>query len=242
MPNSAVRAEASARDAIAAARAGTGLRVGGLTRLTTIDFPGRLAAVVFCQGCPWRCSYCHNPELLDANAPTPWDWAQVLAFLHTRRGLLDGVVFSGGEPTLQTALPEALQAVRALGFATALHTGGMYPERLAAVLPQLDWVGLDIKAPLHCHDVLTGTPGSGARARESLRLLLASNTGLECRTTWHSGLFTENQLLALADELVECGVQHWVLQAHRSPLGESAEISLPLQRTLSGKFQSFRLR
>ena len=141
------------------------LRIGGLTPLTSIDFPGRLAAVVFCQGCPWRCGYCHNPELLDATQPGALDWDEVLAFLHKRRGLLDGVVFSGGEPLLQAALPEALDAVRALGYATALHTCGMYPERLAALLPRLDWVGLDIKGPWERIDAITGSRASGPRVR-----------------------------------------------------------------------------
>ena len=127
----------------------THLRVGGITPLTSIDFPGRLAAVLYGQGCPWRCGYCHNPELLDATTPAAVPWPEVLAFLKSRQGLLDGVVFSGGEPTLQAALPAALAEVRALGFQTALHTGGMYPERLHALLPLLDWVGLDIKGPLH---------------------------------------------------------------------------------------------
>ncbi len=140
------------------------LRIGGITPLTSIDFPGRLAAVLYCQGCPWRCGYCHNPELLDATTPAAVPWPEVLAFLKSRQGLLDGVVFSGGEPTLQAALPAALAQVRALGFQTALHTGGMYPERLQALLPLLDWVGLDIKGPLHAYDAITRTPGSGAKA------------------------------------------------------------------------------
>lgn len=146
------------------------LRIGGITPLTTIDFPGRLAAVLYCQGCPWRCSYCHNPELLDATTPAEMDWPQVLAFLRKRQGLLDGVVFSGGEPTLQAGLPQALEEVRALGFATALHTGGMYPERLAAVLPLLDWVGLDIKGPEHRYADITGVPGGAAFKRDGAGL------------------------------------------------------------------------
>ena len=76
------------------------LRIGGITPLTSIDFPGRLAAVLYGQGCPWRCGYCHNPELLDATTPAAVPWPEVLAFLKSRQGLLDGVVFSGGEPTL----------------------------------------------------------------------------------------------------------------------------------------------
>ncbi len=193
------------------------LRVGGLTRLTSIDFPGRLAAVVFCQGCPWRCGYCHNPELLDAAAPAALAWDEVLAFLRQRRGLLDGVVFSGGEPLAQSALPGALAQVRALGFATALHTGGMYPDRLAAALPLLDWVGLDIKAPEPHYDTLTRTPGSGARAWQSLRLLLQGGTPFECRTTWHPALFGEQPLRDLAHALAAQGVRHWALQHCRLP-------------------------
>ncbi|RYF75627.1 MAG: anaerobic ribonucleoside-triphosphate reductase activating protein, partial [Comamonadaceae bacterium] len=168
---------AEARSA-ASATAADALRVGGFTPLTTIDFPGRLAAVVFCQGCPWRCGYCQNTGLLDANAPAALPWADVRERLGQRRGLLDGVVFSGGEPTLQAALPDALAQVRALGFATGLHTAGMYPQRLQALLPLLDWVGLDIKAPEAGYDALTRTPGSGLRAWESLRVLRAGGVAL----------------------------------------------------------------
>ena len=193
------------------------LRIGGITPLTTIDFPGRLAAVLYGQGCPWRCGYCHNPELLDATTPATVQWPEVLAFLQSRQGLLDGVVFSGGEPTLQAALPAALAQVRALGFQTALHTGGMYPERLQALLPLLDWVGLDIKGPLHAYDAITRTPGSGAKAFASLRHLLASGVAYECRTTWHAGLFSEDDLFALADTLADAGVAHWALQECRAP-------------------------
>lgn len=190
--------------------------MGGLTPLTTIDFPGKLAAVVFCQGCPWRCGYCHNTALLDAGAPTAHTWADVERLLHARRGLLDGVVFSGGEPTLQAALPDALARVRAMGFATGLHTAGMYPERLQAALPLLDWVGLDIKALPTGYDALTGVPGGGAKAWESLRLALAAGVALECRTTWHAGLFGPDELQALGHALARAGVRQWVLQECRS--------------------------
>jgi pyruvate formate lyase activating enzyme len=218
------------------------LRIGGLTPLTSIDFPGRLAAVLFCQGCPWRCGYCHNPELLDATEPGALAWSQVLAFLQRRRGLLDGVVFSGGEPTLQTALSTALAQVRALGFEAALHTGGMYPERLAALLPHLDWVGLDIKGPLHCHDGITATPGSGPRVRQSLRYLLASGMAHECRTTWHPGLFSVDELLALADELAALGVTHWALQECRTPGGAPFALTPAQTQALAARFAHFTLR
>jgi len=191
--------------------------VGGLTKLTTIDFPGRLAAVVFCQGCPWRCGYCHNPELLDAAQPGAIAWGAVLDFLRQRRGLLDGVVFSGGEPLAQSALPAALQQVRDMGFATALHTGGMYPERLAAALPLLDWVGLDVKAPWAQTPAITGVPGSGAKVRESLALLLQSGVAHEVRSTWHPGLYPLADLQALGQQLAALGLRDWVLQPCDDP-------------------------
>jgi pyruvate formate lyase activating enzyme len=191
------------------------LCVGGLTPLTTIDFPGRLAAVVFCQGCPCRCGYCHNPHLWAAGAETEKSWQDVLNFLARRRGLLDGVVFSGGEPTLQSALPGAMGQVRELGFQLGLHTAGVYPARLAAVLPLLDWVGLDIKAPFQCYETVTCVPGSGERVRRSLDLVLRSGVDYECRTTWHPGLFPESDLSALGEALTARGVTCWTVQVCR---------------------------
>src|SRR6266568_2207489 len=188
------------------------LRVGGLTPLTTIDFPGRLAAVVCLQGCPWRCSYCQNPDLIAADAPGAMSWEHVRAFLERRRGLLDGVVFSGGEPTLQALLGDAVREVRELGFEVGLHSAGMYPDRLAGLLPSLDWIGLDIKAPWQEYDTVTGVPNSGVKARASLAHVLRSGIDYECRTTWHEGLFALDRLLALERELAGLGVTRWRLQ------------------------------
>lgn len=190
--------------------------VGGLAPFTTIDFPGRLAAVVFCQGCPWRCGYCHNPHLLPRApaAPGAPAWPQVLAWLRTRRGLLDGVVFSGGEPLLQRALPEALADVRALGFATALHTGGAYPERLAAALPLLDWVGFDVKAPFGDYERITGVD-SGDAARASLRLLLASGVAHEVRCTVDPALMAPDDVDRMARQVAGMGERSLVLQPVR---------------------------
>jgi hypothetical protein len=123
----------------AARLAAASLRVGGFEPYSSTDYPDALAAVVFCQGCPWRCGYCHNPHLIAAHADEELDFGRILAWLASRRGLLDAVVFSGGEPTAQPGLSAAIDAVRALGFAVGLHTGGAYPRRLAEVLPKIDW-------------------------------------------------------------------------------------------------------
>jgi pyruvate formate lyase activating enzyme len=216
------------------------LRIGGLTRWTSIDFPGRLAAVVFLQGCPWRCGYCHNPELLDATREGELSWVQVRDFLQGRRGLLDGVVFSGGEPTLQAGLGEALDDVRAMGFGTALHTGGMYPERLAQLLPRLDWVGLDVKGPWDRIDAITQSRGSAERVKASLRHLVDSGVAFECRTTWHEGLFGAPELHGLAGELAGLGVERWALQECRD--GGNTAVPVADLAALAARFGEFVYR
>lgn len=107
--------------------------------MTTLDYPDHLACVVFLQGCPLRCGYCHNPQMLEPRKAKPDEWAEIEAFLDRRRGLLDGVVLSGGEPMLHADLPLAAARVRALGFRVGLHTAGVYPRRLKALLPWRDW-------------------------------------------------------------------------------------------------------
>lgn len=227
------------------------LRVGGVTPLSATDWPGQLAAVVFCQGCPWRCSYCHNPDLIPAQSKSEVAWADVLAFLKRRQGLLDAVVFSGGEPTLQASLPEAMREVRALGYKIGLHTGGMYPRRLAEVLKYCDWVGMDVKAPFADYARITGVKDSGEPVQESLDLLLASNVAYEVRTTVHPALLTDEEVIELAHDLAGYGVKRYVVQAFRSQgcrdehLCRNATRPQPLQHTcvkLAGLFESFTLR
>jgi pyruvate formate lyase activating enzyme len=158
------------------------LRVGGLTRLSATDYPDKLAAVVFCQGCAWRCGYCHNPELQPRRGSGEIAWPEVLAFLERRRGLLDAVVFSGGEPTLQPGLAHAMRDVKALGFLVGLHTAGIVPRRLAQVLPLVDWVAMDVKARFDEHERITGVRGSARRAKESRDLILRSGVACELHT------------------------------------------------------------
>lgn len=197
----------------------TSLRVGGLSAISSVDWPGELAATVWLQGCPWRCPYCHNAHLLSAgesalstDAPT---WGQVLAFLRTRVGLLDGVVFSGGEPLAQAGLEEAIREVRDMGFRVALHTGGVSPERFAAVLPLVEWVGFDVKAPFSEYESVTRVAGSGEVARATLMQAVASGVALQARTTVHPALLGEDALVRMADELEALGVRRWVLQSFR---------------------------
>jgi len=191
------------------------LSIGGVDRLSMVDWPGQLCAVVFTQGCAWNCPYCHNPHLIPFKKRSPMAWSRVRDWLERRRGLLDGVVFSGGEPTLQSGLPQAMQEVRALGFDVALHTGGPQPEAIAAILDKLQWVGFDFKAPFERYAFITGRD-QGEEARESLQLLLKAGIEVEVRTTWHPALLQPSDLSAMGQSLRELGIRSWTLQRFRA--------------------------
>jgi len=192
------------------------IRVGGFAPVSFTDRPDQIVATVFCQGCPWDCGYCHNPDLIPRDGGIAYDWQAILRFLETRRGLLDGVVFSGGEPLLQRGLPCAMREVRALGYHVGLHTGGAYPARMAEVLPLLDWVGFDIKAGAQDYARVTGVPGSAIRAHESLRLLRESGVAFETRTTLDPQVFDDAAMTRLRADLTRLGLDGHRLQAYRN--------------------------
>jgi pyruvate formate lyase activating enzyme len=195
------------------------LKIGGFTPLSTTDWPGQLAAVVFVQGCPWRCHYCHNIDLQARDGGEPGGWLRALGTIVRRQGLLDGIVFSGGEPTLDPELPDAIETVRSLGFKVGLHTAGIYPDRLKQILPLIDWVGLDIKADFADYQHITDIPRSGQPAWHSLQAVLDAvehkGLDLEVRTTYHPDLHASAHLLTLGRTLYQLGIQRWVIQEFR---------------------------
>jgi pyruvate formate lyase activating enzyme len=193
------------------------LTIAGLTRLSTCDWPGRLVATVFLQGCPWRCGYCHNPGLLDPTTPGQVPWQDVRDLLLRRQGMLDGVVFSGGEPTRQDGLVAAVHEVAELGYAVGLHTAGAYPRRLAEVLPLCEWVGLDIKALPGLYAAVTGVRTSGVKAYESLRIVLDSGVDHEVRITVDPSLHSREHVETLVSRLRDAGVRSVALQQARFP-------------------------
>lgn len=161
------------------------LAIAGLVPWSSVDWPDRMVATVFCQGCPWQCAYCHNQAILDPRAPGTVPWSRVRSLLDRRRGLLDGVVFSGGEATRQLALVEAARQVRERGFAVGLHTGGAYPQRLQALVAEglIDWVGFDLKAPAERYGEIVGRAGAYERMSASLEMLMDAGIALEVRMT-----------------------------------------------------------
>lgn len=215
--------------------------VGGLQPLTMIDFPRHIACVIFLRGCNLRCQYCHNPELVEkGSGDIAWD--DILAFLDRRRGFLEGVVFSGGEPTFQDTLENAVEDALGFDYRIALHTNGAFPHRLGRLLERrrLSFVALDIKAPPGHYRDLTGVPIDDA-VRESARLLIDSGIEYEFRTTVHPNLISPEWILQIGDFLKSLGTTRFVLQKFKE--GKTLNPSLPpIKGEWLGKSVLSRLR
>ncbi len=162
------------------------MRIGGLQEFSLIDYPGKMAAVVFTQGCNLRCPYCHNSELALPELYGPLiPEEEVLQFLGRRVGKLEGVVVTGGEPTLQKDLTAFLQRVKSLGFLVKLDTNGSQPGIVKRILESklVDYVAMDVKASLDNYARLAGRPISLEDIRLSIELLRNSGVACEFRTT-----------------------------------------------------------
>ena len=193
------------------------LQIAGLTPMSSVDWPGKFVATVFAQGCPWACPYCHNQAIIDPKIPGVVSWESVEELLGRRRGLLDGVVFSGGEATRQLAVLPAMQRVRELGFKVGLHTAGPYPVRLREILRTglVDWVGIDIKAMSGPnYEAVAGRPNAGPKAWESLGEVLDSGVSYEVRlTVYPDGPRDGYEVASCVKDL---GATHFALQQARA--------------------------
>ncbi len=190
--------------------------IAGLMRLSTIDFPGRLAAVVFVSGCHYDCFYCHNRALIAFDGPEI-PMVEIWRFLQKRKGLLDGVVVSGGEATLWQGLPDFLERCKHNGFATKLDTNGSRPEEVSRLLSEglLDYVAVDYKAPFAKYAEVCGAGACGEKVRETFEVLLSQNAvPFEARTTVFPAL-SEQELLQMAKEAPV--FPKYVLNGYRRP-------------------------
>ncbi len=193
------------------------IRIGDIEKFSLVDFPSKIAVVVFMQGCPWRCPFCYNQSLQDPNGETDAKWEHLTHLLEHRKGMVDAVVFSGGEPLLQSNLPQAMDEVKAMGFEIGLHTGGYNPEAFAKVVDKVIWVGFDIKAPLNTEHYKRATGGAGdvEKIKQSLDMLIKSGKHFECRTTCDPRLLDIADIYTIADELSALGVKEYYIQKYR---------------------------
>ncbi len=162
------------------------MRISGLQKLTLLDFPGHIACTVFFAGCDLRCPFCHNaPLVTDIDARDGMDEDEFFAFLEKRRGILDGVAVTGGEPLLQTELYDFIVKIKSMGFAVKLDTNGTHPDRLSEILSSgnVDYVAMDVKNSRYKYAKTVGVSVDVDKIDESVRVIINSGVDHEFRTT-----------------------------------------------------------
>ncbi len=190
------------------------MKIGGIQKSSTIDFPGQLSCVLFTVGCNLDCFYCHNRALLSGNAPLLSE-EELFSFLKKRIGLLDGVVVSGGEPTLQSDLYDFILRLKEMGYKVKLDTNGQLSSPIERLLSDnlIDYLAIDLKASRDQYEIVTGCDGFD----KALSLLLSAvSQGVQCegRTTVYPGLRAEG-LLELAKALPQ--LPRWRLNVYHMP-------------------------
>lgn len=193
------------------------MNIQGLQKLTLLDFPEHTACTVFTGGCDLRCPFCHNvPLVLDPTGGDTIDESDFFAFLETRKGLLDGVAVTGGEPLLQPDTADFLRKIKSRGFGVKLDTNGAFPDRLKAVLDEgiVDYIAMDVKNRPEKYALTCGIDGqSYAPFKRSIELIKTCGVDYEFRTTVVDEFHTVDDIAAIGDEI--SGAKRYFLQAFK---------------------------
>jgi pyruvate formate lyase activating enzyme len=201
------------------------MKIGGLQKVSLIDYPGLICAIVFVQGCNFKCPYCHNPELVEPKLFRPVIGKQdVIDFLSIRKGKLDAVTISGGEPAIQKDLLPFIQQIKKMGFAVKLDTNGSQPQVIRSLFEEnlLDFIAMDIKGPLAKYENIVCAPVDPEKIKESIKNILQSKVEHEFSTTIVKSQLTEKNILKIGKMI--SGARKYALQKF-----------IP-ERTLEGQF------
>jgi pyruvate formate lyase activating enzyme len=231
----------------------SGISIAGIQKMTTIDFPGHIAAVLFTAGCPWNCRYCHNHSLRAQSDTSGIELSELEDFLERRKGYLDGIVISGGEPTLHESLPELLMFIREFEYDTALHTNGFYPNMLKRVIEEnlVDYIALDVKGTPRVYDRITRVNNTCFPVSKSIQTVIASGIDYEFRTTYHHSLLSEKELLDTMQAISYTGCSTYFIQrfqpegvADQELLADSELCGIPETAVILGRrlFETFDIR
>lgn len=202
--------------------------IGGLEKLTLLDYPDHLAAIIFTQGCNFRCHFCYNPMLVWPSFPgsdeknkkekglSPLSTEDLFLFLSERFGKLEGVVITGGEPTLHPDLPEFIKKIKDIGYLVKLDTNGTNPEMLGSLLEQklIDYIAMDIKGPYDKYEETVGVAVDYKNLQKSVKMIMDSGLPYEFRTTVVPGLLEKDDFAVMGKSIT--GAKKWYLQFFKS--------------------------
>jgi len=212
------------------------MKIGAYQKLTLIDYPGKLAATVFTVGCNFRCPFCHNPELVISSQFTVHDDDEMekefFDFLKKRRGILEGLCITGGEPTVQPDIINFIEKIKKLGYSVKLDTNGARPDVLKKIIDKkiVDFISMDIKSSRENYDRLAGVKVDMDRIDLSVNLIRNSRIDYEFRTTAVPGMHTEGDFKKIADWLK--GAKKYCLQEYR----DIKILNPKLKKITQGKF------
>lgn len=187
------------------------MRIGGFEKVTLIDFPGKIACMIYTIGCNFRCPYCHNPELVDETADELSE-EEIFKFLESRKGLLEGVVITGGEPTMHDDLLEFIEKIKNMGYLIKLDSNGTNPNMLKEAISRnlVDYIAMDMKSPLETYSQQVARPVDTDAIRESIDIIMKSDIGYEFRTTIVKQLLSVDAIESIAKSIQ--GAKRYYLQ------------------------------
>ncbi len=189
------------------------MRLGGLQKFSMIDYPGKVSAIVFTTGCNFRCGFCHNPELVQPDQfPASIPVEEVLEFFRSRRGQLEAVSITGGEPTIHADLPDFMAKVKEMGYLIKLDSQGTNPDMLEQIITDklVDYLAMDIKGPLERYEEITNMPVNLDDIRRSIKLLMTSSLPYEFRTTIVREQLSSDDIVKLLEAIK--GAEQYYLQ------------------------------
>lgn len=192
------------------------MKICGLTKTTLLDYPGKVAATIFFGGCNFCCPFCHNGDLvLHSGEMEGYEEDEIIAFLKKRKNVLEGVCVTGGEPTLYKELPKFIEKIKSLGYFVKLDTNGSNPKMVSELIEQksIDYVAMDIKAPLYKYNKASGTIVDKEKVEECVKLLLQGKVEYEFRTTLVKEMHTIEDVLKIGDWIL--GAKHYYLQNYQ---------------------------
>ena len=187
------------------------MKIGGFQKVSLIDYPGKICAIVFTQGCNFRCPYCHNPELVDQKLFTESiSEDEIFSFLEKRKGKLDAVEITGGEPTLHNDLLDFIKKLKDMGFLVKLDTNGSFPDIVKKAISLIDYIAMDVKSPLEKYHEITRSNVDIKNIKRSIELIISSGIDYELRTTIVKSLLSKDDIIEIG-KLIE-GAKLYVLQ------------------------------
>lgn len=189
------------------------MKIGGLQKFSLIDYPGKICAVLFTQGCNFRCSYCHNPELVNPRLyGTAIPEEEFFKFLSKRQEKLDAVVVTGGEPAFQADLVDFISEIKAMNFLVKIDTNGSCPQVIEELIEGklVDYIAMDVKAPLERYGEVTASPINPLAIEKSIGLIMKSGIDYEFRTTVVKSLLSENDIVRIGETVA--GARKLILQ------------------------------